>query len=171
VTFRARLRRQSAVWNLWTNHNRLGGRVCGVQFSQTLPGEYVTVELDAYQVSALRGHEGVLLEAMTQPLAAEPMAVLAPRPASMDTPVWTPPVVEQAKPRGVVEQAKPRVPVTASPVPQARPQSRRSPMPPPVPEVAPPPAPLGPMTAEERRADRQRRLAAANKRTKFDKYG
>ena len=175
MTFCARLRRNSAVWNLWMGHHRLGGVVCGVQFNRTLPGEYTTVELTTDQVTALRGHGDVLIEAMTQPLAVAPMPIpvtaaptqvrilpaiemLAPVPApipvmSIGTPVTEPPVV--------------RTPVA---VPQ-----RRSPMPPPVPEAAPQvsasaPAPM-PETAEERRAERQRRLQAANKRTKFDKYG
>jgi hypothetical protein len=146
------------------NHHRLGGLVCGVQFTRTMPGEYVTTELDGDQVSLLRGHDGVLIEAMTQPLPVEPL------------PIWVSPVpsVEavlrhEAIPRHepVVHEAPfPRdldpMPTMSARMPQERPQRRD--LPPPVPEVSPP-------TAEERRAERQRRLAAANKRTRFDKYG
>jgi hypothetical protein len=176
VTFRARLRHQSAVWNLWMNHHRLGGVVCGVQFNRSLPGEYTTVELSTDQVSALRDHEGVLIEAMTQPIPVEPVPIEVPagEPVMPVMQARMPPMVEkaaaampvmQARMPPIVEKASPAMPIMSAKVPQ-----RRSPMPPPVPEVVSPPQ-AEPMTADERRADRQRRLTAANKRDKFNKYG
>jgi hypothetical protein len=143
MTFRARLRRQSAVWHLWENHHRLGGLVCEVQFKKVAPGEYLTEELDGDQVRALRNHDSVLIEAATFPVRAEitPIDTSSAMIREINNhdfhPVQKSPVADKA------------VPVRRSAPPETRVQ-----------------------TTEERRIDRRNRLYnAGSKRSAFDKYG
>lgn len=99
MTFRSRLRRQSAVWHLWERHHRMGGVVCTTFFRRTTPGEYVSGDLTADEVSLLRAHDGVVLEAMTRPLPVAPMPLVAVQAALEQAP-WPPfmPLAETAMP-------------------------------------------------------------------------
>jgi hypothetical protein len=75
VTFTAKLRRSAAIWRLWREHRRVGGVIAGATFRWVSGDDYVTGELAADQVVALRGHPEVVLEAsgavITAPAAVE----------------------------------------------------------------------------------------------------
>jgi hypothetical protein len=64
MTFTARLKRHSNIWNMWRGGNRTGGVVAQVQF-RWVPGDnYVTDTLAPAQVTALRAVPDVVIEAV-----------------------------------------------------------------------------------------------------------
>lgn len=100
MIFRARLRRQSSVWHLWKNHNRLGGVLLTVQFHRAGPNDFVTDDLEPQQVARLRGHEAVLLEVTTNPIPVVPVPIESPQPeptpqfSRAPLPAFVPPAVQ-----------------------------------------------------------------------------
>lgn len=104
MTFTARIRRNSPVWNLWRQHARTGGTVAGVLFRWIVGNDYVTGTLAPAQVDALKGHASVQMEmagaAPAAPAVQEPAPAAAPTDrvaaakALLETPAKAPPAKE-----------------------------------------------------------------------------
>lgn len=63
MTFTARIKPHSAVWNMWRNSHRISGAIHGVMFSGRNSGsDFFSGILTAEQINALKDHPGVILE-------------------------------------------------------------------------------------------------------------
>ena len=61
MTFIARIKRGSAVWNMWKAQKRVGGAVASVHFQIVHSGDFETSELSADQVIELHKADSVEL--------------------------------------------------------------------------------------------------------------
>jgi hypothetical protein len=97
MTFIARIKTHSVVWRNWNGARRTGGVLHGVRFAWE-PGDiYRSEPLTAEQIALLRGHEGVILEAVSVELP--PVAAAMARTES--------PVAKPAVNRPIVLTDKP----------------------------------------------------------------
>lgn len=62
MTFRAKIRRDSAIWRMWRLHHRVGGSVCAIPFHWAPGNNYVSDVLDTDQIVAAASHRDIELE-------------------------------------------------------------------------------------------------------------
>lgn len=95
MTFTARLRRNSHIWTAWHNRHAVSGEIGGVAFRWVPGGDYVTGDLTAGQVAALRGEPEAVLEMFgTEPPADDKIDYSYLLPGLRATPT-EPPVITQ----------------------------------------------------------------------------
>lgn len=110
MTFTARIRRNSAVWNRWHGQNRTGGSIDGVAFRLS-GGGYSSGELSADEVVRLRQYDFVEIEMMAVPVpladAAEDEELARPsEDDESDDRVSRPVITEDGRYPSVVEAAR-----------------------------------------------------------------
>jgi len=62
MTFTARIRRNSAIWQMWRQQHRVGGVVDGVAFHWIAGDDYVSSPLVPDRVPAMQRHTDVVVE-------------------------------------------------------------------------------------------------------------
>lgn len=91
MKFTASVIRNSAIWKLWSDAQRTGGMVEGVQFRWVPGNNYVSDTLAPFQVAVLQMNDNIRIE------ASEVMPVVAPIPA-VNAPVVLPAAIPAPAP-------------------------------------------------------------------------
>lgn len=109
MRLQAKLRRVSGIRRLWLQHNRVRGEVNGVPFAKQANGDYVTGELDPFQVAALQASPDVEVEMFSAPHPAAAHVVDAAEPPGV------PAAASVADPEEPPVREAPQVPVMRQP--------------------------------------------------------
>jgi hypothetical protein len=71
MTFIGRLKQHCEIWRRWNGERRLRGELCSVSFVWEQGNIYRTAPLTAEQITLLKGHESIVLEALAMELPVQ----------------------------------------------------------------------------------------------------